>query len=72
MFQIQVHGEDWTSLYEQVPKEVLPIEYGGKAGTVAENWGESKQHDKNDIVQFYCRFSSMCLANAPQNNTNFE
>jgi len=34
-----------TSFYEQVPKEVLPTEYGGEAGSVAENWGESsKKH----------------------------
>jgi len=25
MFQIQVHGDDWTSFYEQVPNEVLPM-----------------------------------------------
>jgi len=47
MFQIQVHGDDWTSFYEQVPKENLPIEYGGKAGTVAEHWGETKYYKKN-------------------------
>jgi hypothetical protein len=39
LFQIQVHGNDLTSFYEQVPKEVLPTEYGGKAGSIAENWG---------------------------------
>jgi len=38
--QIQVHGSDWTSLYEQVPKKILPIEYGGEAGSVAEHWGK--------------------------------
>ena len=72
MFQIQVHGKDWTSFYEQVPKENLPVEYEGKAGTVAENWGESKHHDKNEILQCYCRFISMRLANALQYITNFE
>ena len=40
LFQVQIHGSDWTSLYEQVPKEILPTEYGGNAGTVAEHWGE--------------------------------
>jgi len=30
-----------TSFYEQVPKEVLPTEYGGEGGTVAEHWGET-------------------------------
>jgi hypothetical protein len=39
MFQIQVHGSDLTSFYEQVPKEILPTEYGGNSGSVAENWG---------------------------------
>jgi len=29
-----------TSFYEQVPKELLPTEYGGEVGTVAEHWGE--------------------------------
>ena len=66
LFQIQVHGNDWTSLYEQVPKEILPTEYGGNAGSVAEHWGESKHHDKPEIVQFYCRFISMHIVNAPQ------
>ena len=42
LFQIQVHGKDLTSLYEQVPKEFLPTDYGGKAGSVAEPWGETK------------------------------
>jgi hypothetical protein len=39
LFQIQVHGSDLTSLHEQVPKEVLPTEYGGEAGSIQENWG---------------------------------
>jgi len=38
LFQIQVHGSDWTSFYEQVPKEILPTEYGGEVGSVAEHW----------------------------------
>jgi len=61
MFQIQVHGDDWTSFYEQVPKEVLPIEYGGEAGSVAEQWGETKYYRKPEYLQFYCRFISMRL-----------
>jgi len=72
MFQIQVHGDDWTSFYEQVPNEVLPTEYGGKAGTVAEHWGESKYHDEKEIVQFYCRSFSVRLAYAPQNISKFK
>jgi len=60
LFQIQVHGNDWTSLYQQVPKECLPTECGGNAGSVAEHWGESKHHDKHEIV------------NEPQKTTKFE
>ena len=41
LFQIQVHGRDWTSFYEQVPKEILPTEYGGEVGSVAEPWGRA-------------------------------
>jgi len=66
LFQIHVHGNDWTSLYEQVPKECLPTEYGGNAGSVAEHWGESKHHYKIKIVQFYSTLISMDIANAPQ------
>jgi len=65
MFQIQVHGDDWTSFYEQVPKECLPNEYGGNGGSVEEHWSESKHNDKLEIVQFYCRFISMRIENAP-------
>ena len=65
MFQIQVHGDDWTSFYEQVPKECLPNEYGGNGGSVAEHWGESKHNDKHEIVQFFCRFISMGIENTP-------
>jgi hypothetical protein len=32
------------SFYEQVPKEVLPTEYGGTAGSVAEHWGQSSNN----------------------------
>jgi hypothetical protein len=39
VFQIQVHGSDLTSFYEQVPKEVLPAEYGGEAGSLQDHWG---------------------------------
>jgi hypothetical protein len=37
--QIQVHGSDLTSFYAEVPKEILPNEYGGKSRSIAENWG---------------------------------
>jgi hypothetical protein len=38
--QDKVHGSDWTSFHEQVPKEILPTKYGGEAGSVAEHCGE--------------------------------
>ena len=47
--QIQVHGSDWTSFYEQVPKEILPREYGGAAGSVAEHWGKA---DRDFVFKF--------------------
>jgi len=50
--QIQIHGSDWTSLYEQVPKEVLPTEYGGNAGSLGENWGETIQISLNTFNIF--------------------
>jgi hypothetical protein len=39
MFQIHVHHSDLTSFYEEVPKKVLPVEYGGDPGSVSEIWG---------------------------------
>jgi len=39
-FQIQVHGSDYASLYEHIPKKFLPTEYGGDAGSLEEQWGE--------------------------------
>lgn len=35
-FQIKYHTEGMDSLYELVPRDMLPVEYGGKAGTIAE------------------------------------
>ena len=54
--QVQVRGSDWTTLHEQVPKEILPTEYGGNAGSVAEHWGESKHHDKSTADAFQCTY----------------
>lgn len=34
--QIKYHTEGMDSLYELVPRDMLPVEYGGKAGTIAE------------------------------------
>jgi hypothetical protein len=44
VFQFQVHCRDWTSFYEQVPKEILPTDYGVEPGSVAEHWGMT-DHD---------------------------
>jgi len=33
-----------TSFYEQVPKEVLPTEFGGEGGSVAEHLGEPSKN----------------------------
>jgi len=41
-----------TSLYEQVPKDVLPTDYGGKAGSLAEHCGETKDNLKSEIIIF--------------------
>jgi hypothetical protein len=38
--QIHVHDSDLTAFYEQVPKKILPTEYGGEAGPTAEHWGQ--------------------------------
>ena len=59
-------------MYEQVPKECLPTEYGGNAGSVAEHWGESKYHDKIKILQYYWSSISVHVAIAPQKINNFE
>jgi hypothetical protein len=40
LLQTHVHGRDLTSFHEHVPKEILPTEYGGEAGSIEENWGE--------------------------------
>jgi hypothetical protein len=75
---MQVHGNDLTSFYKQVPKEVLPTEYGGEAGSVQENLGKSNKsfifedHEKPKIVHFYSRFILIRIANRPQNITNVE
>ncbi|XP_071526872.1 retinol-binding protein pinta-like isoform X8 [Panulirus ornatus] len=34
--RVHIHGSDLESLYKEVPKEVLPVEYGGTNGTIEE------------------------------------
>ncbi|KAK8375026.1 hypothetical protein O3P69_017775 [Scylla paramamosain] len=34
--RVHIHGSDMESLYKQVPREMLPVEYGGTNGTVEE------------------------------------
>lgn len=29
-----MHGDNWESLYKQIPKKLLPSEYGGDAGPI--------------------------------------
>jgi len=39
IFQIHVHGTAVEELHKHVPKECLPTEYGGHAGSVTKHWG---------------------------------
>ena len=41
----------------------MPTDYGGKGGSVAEHWGESKDHEKHEIVNLYSRLISIRIAN---------
>ncbi|XP_042874965.1 alpha-tocopherol transfer protein-like isoform X2 [Penaeus japonicus] len=34
--RIHIHGSDLESLHKEVPKEILPVEYGGTNGTIEE------------------------------------
>jgi hypothetical protein len=49
MFQFFFHCSGYESLYEHVPPEALPREYGGKLESVAELTGECNgiQADSN-------------------------
>lgn len=33
---MHMHGDNWEALYQYIPQELLPTEYGGKAGTMKE------------------------------------
>jgi hypothetical protein len=35
-----MHGDDLESLYKEIPKEILPKDYGGENSSIAELTGE--------------------------------
>ncbi len=37
--QLRVHGDDYESLHKEVPREILPKEYGGENMPIAELTG---------------------------------
>jgi hypothetical protein len=45
-----MHGSNWEKLYKEVPQELLPTEYGGKAGTIKEVNGKLFFSQKKSII----------------------
>ncbi|KAH8327389.1 hypothetical protein KR074_005318, partial [Drosophila pseudoananassae] len=41
--RLYVHGTKWEALYEQIPKQYLPVEYGGENGSIPELLKEWEQ-----------------------------
>ena len=37
--QMRVHGNDFESLYKEIPKDILPKDYGGDSISIAELTG---------------------------------
>jgi hypothetical protein len=38
--QLKVHGSDFESLYKEVPKAILPSDYGGEGPSTAQLTGK--------------------------------
>ncbi|KAJ9587365.1 hypothetical protein L9F63_019107, partial [Diploptera punctata] len=36
--RLNIHGTDFTELHKQIPKRILPVELGGEAGTIEDNF----------------------------------
>jgi hypothetical protein len=61
-----IHNDDLTSLREQVPKECLPKEYGGEAGSIQENWSKYESlyfclHRNNSPKRFNVKDENECI-----------
>ncbi len=37
--QVKLHGSDFSSLQKEIPKELLPVDYGGNGPSLAELTG---------------------------------
>lgn len=46
--RFHVYGQDLTEFYRRVPRELLPTEYGGNAGSITEHWGRWQKNLKNN------------------------
>ena len=64
MFCLQTHlHADFESLYKEVPKRILPEEYGGEAGTIEDLTGEGG-------VGFFCLFEFVIKSKELSLHTN--
>ena len=39
--QVKLHGSDFSSLQKEIPKELLPVDYGGDGPSLAELTGSN-------------------------------